>query len=278
MVPTRSAKPMVRPEASTSRVVDRDASSAVSRIATSMLGASLFLATEVVALGVDLAPMFWKAAALCERGSVIASSAEVHEGVAVERPLVEDVALSSGTTWHAAAARMDALPARPAIERASVTPGVCMVDNRTGVFCLVGPTGQVYTPDRVLLDSGAQPVMLGKAACLGLGIRKSMLEPCPFQIQTSLGGVSERSHFCTRDQISVQLRPDHATDSSTVGVSAVVTSAESYDVLVGGAVLYTMWFQMDYWTETTCYRPGWQSGEGRTCQIPVRFTPGVWGG
>ena len=52
------------------------------------------------------------------------------------------------------------------------------------------------------------------------------------------------------------------TDSSSMGVSAVVTSAESYDVLVGGAVLYTMGFQMDYWTETACYRPGWQPGEG----------------
>src|SRR5450759_2103335 len=86
-----------------------------------------------------------------------------------------------------------------------------------------------------------------KATCLGLGIRRSMLEPCPFQIQTSLGGTGERTHFRTRDHVSVQVRLDHATDSSSMGVSAVVTSAESYDVLVGGAVLYTMGFQMDYW-------------------------------
>jgi len=42
----------------------------------------------------------------------------------------------------------------------------------------VNPTGQVYRPDRVLLDSGAQPLMLGRAACIGLGIRRSELEPC----------------------------------------------------------------------------------------------------
>jgi len=41
-----------------------------------------------------------------------------------------------------------------------------MLDNRSGIFRLVSPTGQVYRPDRVLLDSGAQPLMLGKATCI----------------------------------------------------------------------------------------------------------------
>jgi hypothetical protein len=64
----------------------------------------------------------------------------------------------------------------------------------------VSPTGHVYRPNRVLLDFGAQPLMLGKAACIGLGIRKSELEPCPFQIQTSLGGTSDRSNFMTHER------------------------------------------------------------------------------
>jgi hypothetical protein len=79
-------------------------------------------------------------------------------------------------------ANMDALPAWPAIDRERLTPSVFMLDNRSGIFQLVGPTGQVYRPDRVLLDSGAQPLMLGKAACIGLGIRRLELELCPFQI------------------------------------------------------------------------------------------------
>jgi hypothetical protein len=65
---------------------------------------------------------------------------------------------------------MDALPIWLAIDRERLTPGVCMLDNRSGIFQLVSPTGQVYRPDRVLLDSGAQPWMLGKATCIGLGI------------------------------------------------------------------------------------------------------------
>ncbi len=121
-----------------------------------------------------------------------------------------------------------------------------MLDNRSGIFRLVSPMGEVYKPDWVLLDFGAQPLMLGKATCIGLSIRRSELEPCPFQIQTSLGGASDRFHFMTRERLLVQMRPDHATDSSRLGVIVVVTVAKSYDVLVGGVVLYPMGFQMDY--------------------------------
>jgi hypothetical protein len=49
----------------------------------------------------------------------------------------------------------------------------------------------------------------------------------------------------------------NATYSSKLGVTTIVTIAESYDVLVGGAVLYPMAFQMDYWMETMAYQPGW---------------------
>jgi hypothetical protein len=75
----------------------------------------------------------------------------------------------------------------------------------------------------------------------------------------------------TRERLSVQMKPDHVTDSFRLGVTIVVTAAKSYDVLVGGVVLYLMGFLMDYWTETTTYRPGWQFGDGRTNQVPARF-------
>jgi hypothetical protein len=57
----------------------------------------------------------------------------------------------------------------------------------------------------------------------------------------------------TRERLSVQMKSDHATDSSRLGVTAIVRIVESYDVLVGGVVLYPMGFQMDYWTEITMY-------------------------
>jgi hypothetical protein len=49
------------------------------------------------------------------------------------------------------------------------------------------------------------------------------------------------------------MKSDHVTNSFRLGVITIVTIVESYDVLVGGAVLYPMGFQMDYWTETTTY-------------------------
>jgi hypothetical protein len=60
----------------------------------------------------------------------------------------------------------------------------------------------------------------------------------------------------TRERLSVQMRLNHVIDSFRLGMIAVVTIVESYDVLVGGVMLYPMGFQMDYWTETTAYRLG----------------------
>jgi hypothetical protein len=46
----------------------------------------------------------------------------------------------------------------------------------------------------------------------------------------------------TRERLLVQMRLDHAIDSSRLGMIIVITAAESYDVLVGGAMLYSMGF------------------------------------
>jgi hypothetical protein len=50
----------------------------------------------------------------------------------------------------------------------------------------------------------------------------------------------------TREKLSMQMRPDHATDNFKLGMTTVVTVVESHDVLVGGVVLYSMGFHMDY--------------------------------
>ncbi|BBN09580.1 hypothetical protein Mp_4g20850 [Marchantia polymorpha subsp. ruderalis] len=181
-------------EVLTSSVVDADVlSSAVMRVTTSVLRSPLFSATELMDSGIDLARVFRVLATSCERGRVTATSAEIREDM-VEEPSSTSIMFEE-TTWQAATARMKSLPARPAIDRESIVPGVCMMDNRSGLFCLVSSTGQVYVPARVLLDFGAQPLMLGKAACISLGIWRFELEPCPFQIQTSLGGASDSSYF-----------------------------------------------------------------------------------
>jgi hypothetical protein len=83
---------------------------------------------------------------LCERGSVVVTSAEVCEGVDVGQLVAGDVVMEqpvvSGvdSPWQAVAAKMDALPARLTIDRERLTPGVCMLDNWSGIFRLVSPT------------------------------------------------------------------------------------------------------------------------------------------
>jgi hypothetical protein len=87
----------------------------------------------------------------------------------------------------AAAARVKTMPARPAIERSSISPGVVVVDNSQGIFQLVGPKGKVFVSRRVLLDSGVQPLMLGASAVVGLELTNDTLEECPWTISTSMG-------------------------------------------------------------------------------------------
>jgi hypothetical protein len=161
-VPTPPIELTMGPTTLTSRVVDTDvSSSAMSRMATSMLGSPSFSNSDLLALGIDLTRVFRLAATLCEHGSVDAMNAEVCEGVDVGQPMAGDVAIEqlviSGvdSPWQAAMAKMDALPIRPVIDRERFTLGVCMLDNQSGIFRLVSPTGQVYRPNRVLLDSSA---------------------------------------------------------------------------------------------------------------------------
>jgi hypothetical protein len=103
-----------------------------------------------------------------------------------------------------AAARVKIMPARPAIERSSISPRVVVVDNSQGIFQLVGPKGKVFIPRRVLLDSGAQPLMLGASAVVGLELTKDTLEECPWTISTAMGGM-ERATGITKAELSLKL-------------------------------------------------------------------------
>jgi hypothetical protein len=172
MVPTPPIEPTVGLATLTSHATDIDVSSSVVlQMVTSMLGSQSFSASDLMVLGVDLARVFQLVATLCERGSVAATNAEVCEGVDVGQPVARDVVveqpvISCVDSRQVAATKMDALLVRLAIDYERFTLSVCMLDNRSGIFRLVSPTGQVYKPNRILLDSSAQPLMLGKVTCI----------------------------------------------------------------------------------------------------------------
>jgi hypothetical protein len=91
-------------------------SNAMSQMVISMLKSPSFSANDLMASGVDLARVFWLPATLCEHGNVVATNAEDCEGVDVGQPMVGDVAVEQpmisgvNSPWHAATAKMDALP------------------------------------------------------------------------------------------------------------------------------------------------------------------------
>ena len=125
-------------------------------------------------------------------------------------------------------------------------------------------------PQKVLLDTGAQPVMLGKLLAESLGLVASDLDPCPFTIATSLGGMEQPTGL-TREPLRLLLNV--GTDAFThISVRCVVTSATSYDILLGQQALYPSGFGHDSWTEEAWFRRGWSQGDGRKEVIPVIFS------
>ena len=110
-------------------------------LATTLCQTPFFTAQMVKASGFDVATVFETAAAICRaKGPLVAAMEAGVEESAFDLESLED------TTLEAAAARLNTLSRRPAIERSSVDPGVVLVDNSKGVLQIVGPHGKVFTP------------------------------------------------------------------------------------------------------------------------------------
>jgi hypothetical protein len=272
VVPTSSMVPPIKVRVPSAKIVQGGAESVealgvVSEAAARVYQAPLFSAAMVSQADFSPVVVFKMVATMCERGSSTATNAmktEVHLEPVVdsEEDIVQELL--------AAAARVKTMPARPTIERSSISQGVVVVDNSQGIFQLVGPKGKVFVPRRVLLDSGAQPLMLGASAVAGLEFTKDTLEECPWTISTSMGG-TKRTTCITKAELSLKLNQGDVEDVGFMKVKAIVTEAKSYDVLVGTTVLYSMGFILDFWEEIASYRLGWQAGDRRKAQLPARF-------
>jgi hypothetical protein len=62
----------------------------------------------------------------------------------------------------------------------------------------------------VLLD-GVQPLMLGKVVIDGLGLTNVDLDPCPYHILTSMGGLGKARRL-TKQEIVIQVNPNKPAD------------------------------------------------------------------
>jgi hypothetical protein len=243
-----------RVEASSNRPLQRSAkppkASRVEQEAASLIyQASLFSAAMVSQSDFNPAAVFKRAATMCKSGhstvaTTLKTAVDVEQVVESQKDTVQGL--------FSAATRVKTMPARPAIERSSITPGVVVVDNSQGIFQLVGPKGKIFVPRRVLLDLGAQPLMLGASAIERLGLMKDTLEKCPWTISTSMGGTKHATAI-TKGELALKLNQDDVEDASFMKVKAIVTEAKSYDVLVRSTVLCPMGFTLDFWEEIASY-------------------------
>jgi hypothetical protein len=112
--------------------------------------------------------------------------------------------------------------------------------------------------------------MLGASVVAGLELTKDTLEECLWTISTSMGG-TEHATGIMKAELSLKLNQEDVEDAGFMKVKAIVTEANSYDILVGTTVLYPMGFTLDFWEEITSYRPGWQVGDGCKAQLSARF-------
>jgi hypothetical protein len=74
-----------------------------------------------------------------------------------------------------------------------------------------------------------------------------------------------------KEELALKLNQDDVEDASFMKVKAIVMEAKSYDVLVGLTDLYPIRITLDFWEETSSYRPGWQAGDKRKASLPARF-------
>ena len=107
----------------------------------------------------------------------------------------------------AGAAYLFNIAARPARERRGVRPGVVQMVNDSSILMVSQAGGNPIrvAPQCVMMDSGAQPVMIDMKFAQELRLTGDDLTPCPFTIVTSIGHV-ERAIGYTREPLQLSFR------------------------------------------------------------------------
>ncbi len=116
-------------------------------------------------------------------------------------------------------------------ERTSIATEVAIVDN-------TGPTIQVggHTPKVVLLDTCAQPVILGVQFVKKMGMLDSKLRKSMWQIRIASGSVKE---VLGESSDLITLKFNEGTDQELcLHVRCLVTNAANYDVLIRQEALF----------------------------------------
>ncbi len=71
-----------------------------------------------------------------------------------------------------------------------------------------------------------------------------------------MGGL-KKVRGITKHEVVIQVNPIRPTNYTMAHAKGMVTQVTSYDVLVGGVVLYPLGVTLDFWEEIAYYWPGW---------------------
>ena len=91
------------------------------------------------------------------------------------------------------------------------------------------------------------------------------LEKCSWTISTSKGRTKHATSII-KAKLSLKLNQNDVKD-----VGLIKVKAKSYGILVGLAILYPMGFTLDFYEETTTYRPGCQVSNKCKMQLLAHF-------
>ena len=92
-----------------------------------------------------------------------------------------------------------------------------------------------------MMDSGAQPVMIGKKLVHELLLTADDLALCPFTIVTSISHV-ERATGYIREPLQLSFRMKLGDPPAPLLLKCAVTNATNYNILVGQQVFFPLGF------------------------------------
>ena len=192
------------------------------------------------------------------------AQAQFNGGLTLEHDSLDSLSVKDMATVCLAS-----IPVRTTRERLQFTPGIVRLSNVNKVFSVAQDSSTSVFPQKVLLDTGAQPVMLGRSLAENLGLSAKDLDPCPFTIATSLRGIE---HPMGLTKAPLRLQFNIGTVAYThISLRCVVTNATTYDILLGQQALYPIGFGHDSWMEEAWFRLGWSQGDGQKEALPVIF-------
>ena len=87
------------------------------------------------------------------------------------------------------------------------------------------------------MNTGAQPLLIGKNLSQKLRLTADDLAPCPFTIVTSVGH-KERATCYTREPLQLSFRVKPGDPPAPLLLRCAVTNETNYDILVGQQTLY----------------------------------------